>query len=1030
MNALGITLLWCGLQVTVLGTLACVVYAACRKIGPAGRSTIALTGLLSVAGLSALAFSPWPRWEFPQSTANADSAVDAAPADVAEANTIATPDRDNAAARMPAATIEQDETDSSDDEPSFAALFLDSFRREMRKASVSVESPAQSWRWPEILAVLFLAGLAIGMLRLCGGLLAVQLHRRLLRNPAIEDEALIELSDVLQAELSCRRHIELRESASISSAATFGWWKSVILLPVEWHSWSAEERRAVLAHEIAHVARNDYLAWIVAQIGLVCHFYHPLVHWLAGRLRLEQELAADAAAAEVAGGQRAYLKMLAELALRQPDRPLSWPARTFLPTRRTFLRRIEMLRDSRNFVTKSSRGIRWLTVGLLAVTAIAVAGFRAPDSGGTSSTMAAQISPSERQKQIQRAKAQNAKQVAEARRNYAEAQRVRRDSSSDNRIGAVPTASIQVSYIPTDAVGVIAIRPAALLSRPDLKPLVAMLQKDNFGVAEIGNTLDKIEQITAVLLPPAGPRPKAPVEVTAFGGMFIRATEPTDFKQVIARLFPNAVETKTFGLTYFKASRPNSDICYSLLDDRTIVIDREINLQRLLLSGKKSRSKLVTSATWKTAANGHFLAAFDTDWLRGEMRFDGPRGGGPLLNPTMLAPFSPFWEDTDSLTISAAVDKKLRIAIVADCSSVQGAKRVKDTIIAAITLARNTAKGFRKKIRQSRTPEVPLLLTMINTADELLGNYQLAETGTTVQFSTSTDVNAAMLTPLFMAVQSARSAARRAQAMNNLKLIGLAMLNYHVTYNRFPPAMVYGRANKDKDKAGKVPHSWRVELLPFLEAVDLYNQYKFGEAWDSESNKKILAKMPSVFRNPNDDPKSTNASYYALVGEGTVFSLKDGVRIRNITDGTSYTLAVVEAKRSIPWTKPEDIPFDPQKELPKLGGWYKGGYNVLFCDGNVWFLADTFDKTALKWLIQRNDGHPVNLPWSKRKYKIPTTPPTDVNADEGSRGAGEAFGDEESGGSARQPSVLRPFPRFGGRDDEGDDEGFGEESGE
>ena len=123
-------------------------------------------------------------------------------------------------------------------------------------------------------------------------------------------------------------------------------------------SWTAEERRAVLAHEIAHVVRNDFLAWIFAQIGLVFHFYHPLVHWLAGRLRLEQELAADAAAAAVSGGQQAYLKMLAELALRQPDRPLSWPARTFLPTRRTFLRRIEMLRDSQNFVTKSSGSIQ------------------------------------------------------------------------------------------------------------------------------------------------------------------------------------------------------------------------------------------------------------------------------------------------------------------------------------------------------------------------------------------------------------------------------------------------------------------------------------------------------------------------------------------------------------------------------------------------------------------------------------------------------------------------------------------------
>ncbi|MBT6497070.1 MAG: DUF1559 domain-containing protein, partial [Planctomycetaceae bacterium] len=845
------------------------------------------------------------------------------------------------------------------------------------------------------------------------------------RNPVVDDAALIELVDVLQAELSCRRRIELRESDSISSAATFGWWKPVILLPVEWRGWTAEECRAVLAHEIAHVVRNDFLAWIFAQIGLVFHFYHPLVHWLAGRLRLEQELAADAAAAEVSGGQQVYLKMLARLALRQPDRPLSWPARTFLPTRRTFLRRIEMLRDSKNFVAKSSGSIRWLTVGLLAVVGLAVAGFRAPESGGEGSTLAAQTEQTERQKQIQndraKAKARLAKQVEEARKRLVEAQRALQHSEAAGDGGG----SIQVSYVPTDAVGVIAISPAALLRRPDLKPLVEMLHKDKLGVTDFGATLDKIEQITVVMLPPAGQPKRTTGPIPAFGGMFIRAKEPTEFKTMISRAFPSTVETTTFGLTYFKSSRPNSDLCYSLLDDRTIVIDREANLGRMLLSGKTSRSKLVTSDSWKTAANGHFAAAFDTVWLRGEMKFDGRRGGPPL-NPTMLAPFSPFWEDTDSLILSASADTKLRLAISANCSSEEGARRVKETVIAAIILARNAAKGFRRQIQESRSPEVPLLLTMMNTADELLSDYTVTETGKTVQLSTATDVNAAMLTPLFISVQSARGAARRMQAMNNLKQIGLAMHNYHDVYKHFPPPVVYGRGNKDKEKANAVPHSWRVELLPFLEAAPLYNRYKFDEPWDSESNKKILAQMPAVFRDPGDESTSTNSSYYALVGEGTVFSLKDGVRIRDITDGTSNTLAVVEAKRSIPWTKPEDIPFDAKKEIPKFGGWNKGGYNALFCDGSVRFIADAIDKTMLKWLILRNDGHAVNinLPQPPRQPRderpLPIREPTDRPESGGESEASGGF--EEGAASVRPKSVSKPAGGIG----KGGDEASGE----
>jgi prepilin-type processing-associated H-X9-DG protein len=311
---------------------------------------------------------------------------------------------------------------------------------------------------------------------------------------------------------------------------------------------------------------------------------------------------------------------------------------------------------------------------------------------------------------------------------------------------------------------------------------------------------------------------------------------------------------------------------------------------------------------------------------------------------------------------------------------------------------------------------------MMNTADELLSDYMVTETGKTVQLSTATDVNAAMLTPLFISVQSARGAARRIQAMNNLKQIGLAMHNYHDVYKHFPSAVVYGIGNKDKDKkGGRVGHSWRVELLPFLEAAPLYTQYIFNEPWDSENNKKILAQMPAVFRDPNDDSKSTNSSYYALVGEGTVFSpkdgFKDGVRLRDITDGSSNTLAVVEAKRSIPWTKPEDIPFDPKKELPNLGGWNKGGYNALFCDGHVRFIADAIDKTMLKWLILRNDGHAVNinLPQPRRQpgveRPLPIREPTDSPASGGDSEA--SFGSEEGAKSVRPPSAVKPAPGFG-----------------
>jgi beta-lactamase regulating signal transducer with metallopeptidase domain len=129
----------------------------------------------------------------------------------------------------------------------------------------------------------------------------------------------------------------------------------------------------VLGHELAHISHNDYFAVLMAQFSIALHFYHPIVHWLAGRLRLEQELAADAAAAELAGGRQQYLTTLAAMALRESDRPIGWAARGFLPVRGAFLKRIESLRSGSapKRLTACGHG---LTIAALVVAGVLVSG--------------------------------------------------------------------------------------------------------------------------------------------------------------------------------------------------------------------------------------------------------------------------------------------------------------------------------------------------------------------------------------------------------------------------------------------------------------------------------------------------------------------------------------------------------------------------------------------------------------------------------------------------------------------------------
>ncbi len=78
---------------------------------------------------------------------------------------------------------------------------------------------------------------------------------------------------------------------------------------------------------------------------------------------------------------------------------------------------------------------------------------------------------------------------------------------------------------------------------------------------------------------------------------------------------------------------------------------------------------------------------------------------------------------------------------------------------------------------------------------------------------------------------------------------------------RFPPAVIYG-----KNGRGKYPHSWRVELLPYVGAKNLYDRYQFDEPWDSKANRVVLANMPEIYRDPADAPGSVNSAYFVLVG--------------------------------------------------------------------------------------------------------------------------------------------------------------------
>ena len=896
MNELGVSLLWCAVQVTSVVLLGGLLCLAARRIGSAAGSVVALTTLSIVVVLTLLAVSPWPRWWPAVEDAASATITDAAAVSAVRDRQTADATGDSAGHPRPVAT----------DASATLADFWTAFQDEL--SGRPLPATAGSYRWPALLAGAFLVGAVCGFARLLVGMSAIRRLRRACL--PLEDAALREQVEVLQAELCCGRRIELRESARLATAATIGWRRPLILLPLEWRQWTPAERRAVLAHEIVHIRNNDFLSSILAQLGLVLHFYHPLVHWLTGRLRLEQELAADARAAALAGGQRSYLTILAEMALRQADRPVSWPARTFLPTRGTFLRRIEMLRDQQQHVARLSAPRKLATVALLVAAGVAAAGLRAPERHA----------------------------VAQAP-----------GASGTTAAAPADAGKIDLSLVPSEAGIVFAIRPAALFAKPEMQKVVQTLNEDAKLQEQLGLPLEEVEQVTLVAMR-AEQLPGQPPMPPQTRGVILRAARPHDWAAFAVGIAPNAVEARYAGQTYYKVQ---GGACYYRPDDRTIVVDQEGNLYRYILRAQGLPGEFAWATVWSEVEGSVAAAALDVGVMR--MLFTEEMMRQPQAAPFQA--FSPLWEETTAIVAGVTLEDKLAVRAVLATPTEEGRQKVQETSQALLTLAGNMLKGAQQQAKAAAAgqPDAAIAVAFLDQFAGILKSAQVEVAENSVVVTAAGEAGVVeLVASIVPALGAAREAARRAASMNNLKQIGLAMHNYADVNKSFPPAVLYS--------ANGTPYSWRVALLPYLEQDALYRSYNFNEPWDGPNNGKLVQQMPAVYRDPNAQNAPGVASYFVLTGPSTMFTDRVGAKFQDILDGTSNTIMAVEAVRDLPWTQPLDIPYDPQGAMPELGGFRDGGFNAAFGDGSVRFIDAGIDEATLRALFTKAGGEVIAAP--------------------------------------------------------------------
>ena len=207
--------------------------------------------------------------------------------------------------------------------------------------------------------LLWIAGVILACLRTCGGVMVAQKLKKDARELAAQSGQAL-----LIRKSGIRTCLRLFESARVNVPTVIGWLRPAVLLPAA-SAPEPEQADALLAHELAHIRRRDYLVNLLQAGVEILLFYHPAVWWVSEQVRSERECCCDDAAVAMCGDLRTYLHALSEAEHRRSASRLAIAASST-----PLLDRIRRLTEMKT--PQTNRKIIW-SVGIFALAVMAAA---------------------------------------------------------------------------------------------------------------------------------------------------------------------------------------------------------------------------------------------------------------------------------------------------------------------------------------------------------------------------------------------------------------------------------------------------------------------------------------------------------------------------------------------------------------------------------------------------------------------------------------------------------------------------------
>jgi prepilin-type processing-associated H-X9-DG protein len=518
---------------------------------------------------------------------------------------------------------------------------------------------------------------------------------------------------------------------------------------------------------------------------------------------------------------------------------------------------------------------------------------------------------------------------------------------------AARSAKLDLGYVTPGAVAAAVAFPRRVLTAPGMEMLPIEVISA-FGKKQLGIDPVEIEQAILIAEPPQAGPPGAAV--------VLRMASPLGPGAILGPLQSRTTAAELEGKTYRKGQSP-MDPSIFLADDRTLIVGTDDLLRKMLANRANPQEGAMSRMLGRVAAPPDLLAVVLVEPLR-------PLLAMPLAQTRIPPPLAgvekvPELVNYVMATVNLRRDAGLSLTVKAEDEA--AARQLEDLVDRLLKLARQTMLAeFSKQAVSSDPVEQAMAKYAERVSVQMFEVFRPVRNGDTLSLSTKGRRNdqlaaasmigllAALIVP---AIASAREAARRTASANNLRQIGITLLSEEAIHCALP-------ARASFDKQGKPLLSWRVHILPYIEQEPLYKMFHLDEPWDSPHNMTLIPLMPRLYANPSSMGRPGMANYLAVCGKGLMFDGQKGRKLADVTDGLSNTIMVVEADtdRAVIWTKPEDWQFDPQRPLAGLGRAHPGGFNALFADGSVHFIARDIDPQTFKAMLTIAGGEKVSLP--------------------------------------------------------------------